>query len=144
MSTKKLVACLFICLVLLCGCAGYLLYEFSFTHGVYEINITSLCTYNDCVGNEWHESYTMDGKSIFNGYKVTSPLDRITAKTVNVTITEQDKRSDSSTKDITITLKNNESKTSTIYVVENNGRYKDNIAIWEFTVSVKLIKRIRQ
>ena len=141
MSIKKLAICLVVCLIILCGCICYLVYEMNCTHGIYEINISAVCLSNNSVGSEWHKSYTMDGEIISSGEQITAPLDKTIQKTIKATITEIDKWSDTASKDIAFTLRNNESTTSTIIVTENKGRFMGNTSKWEITVNVKLIKK---
>ena len=141
MSIKKITIYLAVCLILICGCICYLVYEMNCTHGIYEINISSVCISNNSVGNEWYKTYTMDGKIISSKEQIIAPLDKITKMTINATVVERDEWSDRASKDITFTLRENEKITSTIIVTENKGRFKGNIARWEITVSVKLIKK---
>ena len=137
----KQLICLFCSFVLslsLCSCKK------DYTHAIYNINIFTECIYNQSVGNEWEETFKMDDKSISNNEQIILPLDVTTTKTIVITIREKDKYSDVSSKEITIDLKNAETKTTFLIIRENNGRYKGNEAKWKITISVELIKKIER
>ncbi len=88
------------------------------------------------------KTYEMDGDIITSGKRITAPLDSKIEKTVNIIIIEKDKHSDRSEKGIDIVIEDKERVTSTLTVVENNGRFKGNRAVWQIDISVYLSKRI--
>ncbi len=120
----------------------WLIYDANCTHGVYRIDIEAECISNNSVGNEWEKLYTMDGKEIRSGEKLTLPLNETISKTIEATITEIDKISDVGSKNITLDIINGNKTSVDITVYENGGRYIGNTAEWRVTVSVKLIKKV--
>lgn len=119
----------------------YFLYVYNCTHGVYIITIKERCVYNNSVGDDWVMNYIMDGKEIFSGEKLIVPLDSTIEKAIIIKIKEKDKYPDKASKMLKIALKDGETKTETINIAEDNGRFKGNTAKWEITISVKLIKK---
>ena len=142
MSLKKIIICLIVLIIIFFACIYGIFYILSCTDGVYEVNISSVCVSNDSVGRDWAVNYTEDGKMLFDGYKVTAPLNNNITKIITAKIIERDKYSDEASRDIAIALKDGATSTATITVFENNGRFKGNCAKWEIAMSVKLIKRI--
>ncbi len=59
----SLLLVLFLCLFTL----WHILYDMNYTHGIYELNISALNIYNDSVGNEWEQLYTVHGVKISDG-----------------------------------------------------------------------------
>ena len=115
-----------------------------YTHGVYEVTITSTEIFNNHVGNNWYERYSCDGKPFVNGEKWTVPLGTAQTLTIDVTVTENDVWPDVGYSSLSVDLKE-AFKTSTIVTVtENKGRYKGNCAQWEINCTVKLVKKIEK
>jgi len=105
------------------------------------LNISALNIYNDSVGNEWEQIYTVHGVKISDGQTFLCKLDKTETIKIKATIKEIDKHSDIASKYVTINLKDKETQSTEIIVTENNGKYKDNISKWIITFSVKLIDK---
>ncbi len=112
-----------------------------YTHGVYEISIRSWCIENNKVGNEWIEQYKCEGKIIESGDRITAPLGSTVR--VDAVFIERDKFSDKGNSFKKIVLEDGATKTFYVEVVEREGSYEGNKAIWEVEVNVKLIKKKR-
>lgn len=115
--------------------------EPNYTHGVYEITIVSERISNNHVGNEWDIDYYCGNLSIYSGKQWTVPLDTIEKVTIDVNITEDDKWPDISYASIPVTLSDNFKTSKIITVIEDNGSFKGNKALWEITCTVKLIEK---
>ena len=131
---RRLLILLLVLSLLLCSCADY-------THGIYEIEITEQLSYNYSVGNEWEFKYTVNGKEIYSGYRVTQPLDTITNLPINIKVTEIDTYPDSAYDNIIVSIKDGNTVTKTLTVTKNYGRFNGNTAKWKINVSVKLIRK---
>lgn len=111
----------------------------NYTHNIYRINISAKCLKNHSVGNEWYADYKIDGVNIYDGQKVSVPVD-VRELIIDTCITEKDKEPDTAEKAITLDLSKTESIKTQITVTENGGAYKGHTALWEITVSAELIK----
>jgi len=111
------------------------------TKGVYRILTNTYKTSNNHVGNEWYTTITHNGKDFEYYNTITAPFNS-TYITLNATIVEDDKIPDIGYGSITILLKDGNTKTRYIDVVENRGRYYGNIATWEFKCIVELIEKV--
>ncbi len=120
-------------MISLCAC------EENYTHGEYEITIDSICDENNKVGNEWSKYYSCNGRNIKSGDIITAPLGA--EATIYVRFTENDKYSDTGYGWIDISLIDGASTSFIVKVVEDNGSYDGNIAIWKVTVKVKLVRK---
>ncbi len=112
----------------------------NYTHNIYRININSECVYNNSVGNEWHQYYSIDGEEIFDGDKISVPIDLNTV-TIYIQVTEMDKSPDTASKNITLDLSNTSPTKVEMIITEDGPKYNGNTAKWGITVSAELIDR---
>ena len=135
---KRLVAflCIAIIFVSVSSC------ERNYTHGIYELTITSTLISNNSVGNEWRCEYICDGETVGQTHRMTLPLDNEEKVVIEAVITELDKRSDVGRGKVEIELKDGFESSTTVKIKEKNGRYKGSTALWEVKCKVKLIKKL--
>lgn len=112
----------------------------NYTYNIYRIHISADCLQNHSVGNEWYSEFSIDGENIYDGQKISVPVD-VKELIINTRITEKDKAPDTSEKTITLNLEKVEPTTVDMTITENGGAYKGNTALWEVTVSVELIEK---
>lgn len=113
--------------------------ERNYTHGEYEIKIHSTCVENNKVGNDWVKIYRCNGNQISSKDKITALLGE--EVTIRAQFTEQDKYSDTGSSSVKIVLEDGAKETFDVRVVEDNGAYDGNVAIWRVNVEVKLLKK---
>ena len=120
-------------IISLCAC------DENYTHGEYKIIIDSICEENNKVGNEWSKYYSCNGRVINSGDIITAPLG--TEATIYARFTERDKYSDEGYGWIDISLIDGASTSFIVQIVEDDGNYDGNHAIWKVTVKIKLIRK---
>lgn len=108
-------------------------------YDTYEIQIEAVCVLNNQVGTDWTKTFIMDEQEIGNKHRIKVLKGEIVEKSVHITITEQDKHSDTTNRNIHFLLRDNQELLKTITVKENNGRYKNNIAEWEIKILVEKV-----
>lgn len=109
-------------------------------NAIYQITINTDMISNNHVGNEWQVQTTYNGQNIKNGDQITTNTN--SSITIKATIVENDSIRDVGTGSVTLTSKDGSSSTIQINVRENRGRYSGNVAVWELTCSIRLIKRV--
>lgn len=132
---KKIICALlvFVMMISLAAC------EKNYTHGEYKITIEASCVKNNKVGNEWSEYFYCDGKRISSGDTIIESLG--SQVIIRAEFTERDKYSDKGSSTVTILLEDGTSETFDVRVVEDNGSYDGNVAIWRVKVKVDLIRK---
>lgn len=113
--------------------------EKNYTHGEYKITIATDCIKNNKVGNDWRIYYYCDGKIFSNGDTVIKPLDSLVM--IEAVFIEDDVYPDEGSSKISIFLRDEANKTFEVWVVEDNGPYDGNIAIWEVEVNIELVRK---
>lgn len=113
-----------------------------YTYAVYEVIITEDLKFNHSVGNEWQIVYMCGDRTIESGEKWTVPIDSTEAIKIKISITEKDAQSDNSQGSLTVALRDDVKKSTTITVTENMGRFKGNTAQWEITCRVRLVNKL--
>ena len=101
------------------------------------ISYTAKLTGNNSVGNDWSVSSYCEGNTIVRGKEQTITVPEIF--TVECKAVERDNSPDIGYSDIIFSdliIGFPETKTVTVYVRENRGRYSGNVATWSFTVTV--------
>ena len=111
----------------------------NYTHGEYKITIKASCVENNTVGNEWSKCYYCDGIRVTSGDTIIKPLG--SQVIIRAEFTERDKYSDRGSSTAKILLEDGTSETFDVRVVEDNGAYDGNIAIWKVKVTIDLIKK---
>ena len=113
--------------------------EANYTHGRYQLIFKTKMISNDCVGNEWSFSYTLDGQTIKSGYTITQPLKSCSFQTIDVKVWEDDKIDDVGTGTLTVAICEGGSGKAEVTITETNGSFKGNKAVWEVCCEVKLV-----
>ena len=92
---------------------------------------------NDHVGNEWYTVAYVNGKAIREGATVTLKLKPTASIQLKAYAEEQDKVPDQAAKTASVTVSSltakGTTKSLTVTVVENRGRYSGHKANWKFT-----------
>ena len=106
-----------------------------------KVTIQASCKNTNSVGNEWSQTYTLNGQTIKSGTTIEfAPGENVTfaAKVVEADDSLDDVGTGS--KSITLTeqdIRNGLSFEIPVTVTENGGRYKGNKAVWTIKVSIK-------
>lgn len=106
-----------------------------------EITYTCKLTYNNSVGNEWRKGVLYNDEFVDSGSNIIPPSD---ASTIALTFyaTELDEYNDYGSYEVIFDIPQEGksiSKTITVNVRENNGRYTGNYATWTFYVTIERI-----
>ena len=109
------------------------------THGIYQLTFKTRMISNDCVGNDWSFSYTLNGQTIKSGYTITQSLESSTFQSIDVKVWEKDKIDDIGTGTLTVAICEGGSGKTEVTVTETNGSFKGNTAVWEISCEVKLV-----
>ena len=133
-----------LCLILssiLCGCEPRVEEpKEDYEYAVYEARFSAVLIENGSVGDDWSIAYRCGDISIQNGYRWTVPIGNKETVKIDITVTEQDKRSDVGSGTLSITLADGFKESTDMIVTENGGRYKGNAARWRITCTVSQIE----
>lgn len=95
---------------------------------------------NNHVGNEWLTAAYINGKQVQQGSSVTLTLKSTDKITLKAYAEEQDKIPEDGTATVSIkasSVTQTISKSLTVEVIENRGRYSGNSAEWKFTFKIQ-------
>ncbi len=106
------------------------------TKGVYKVFCSLELESNNSVGNEWTTDFTYNGSLIQSGDIVTVPLNN--SITITGSVIEHDSFPDYGSGSVRLTT-DGSTKSKTIYVRENRGRYSGNLAVWQMECSIVLL-----
>lgn len=95
---------------------------------------------NNHVGNEWLTAAYINGKQVQQGSSITLTLKSTDKITLKAYAEEQDKIPEDGTATVSIkasSVTQTISKSLTVEVIENRGRYSGNSAEWKFTFKIQ-------
>lgn len=106
----------------------------------YSVSIYAYSVYENHVGHSWSRYYTYNGKKFSSGRDIT--VKNGNSVSFGVKIVENDSIPDVGRTTITFVPYNKRTKTGTIYVRENRGRYSGNAAKWKVEVELTVVERL--
>ena len=113
--------------------------EGNYTCGIYQLTFKTKKISIDCVGSDWSFTYTHNGQTIKSGYTITQSLEVFTFQSIGVEVRENDKIDDVGTSTLVVAICEGGSGKTEVTVIETDGRYKGNTAVWEISCEVKLV-----
>ena len=111
----------------------------SYDYGIYELTFKTKKISNHCVGLNWSFAYTYQDEIIKSGFRIPLSLTLFMFLPIDVEVRENDKIDDVGTGRLYVPLYDGGSCKTEITVMEMNGRYKGNTAIWEIACEVKMV-----
>lgn len=109
------------------------------THGIYKIDVYFSKEANNHVGNSWYYGAFYNDSDI-DGESITARHG--SSVSLYCKVVEDDSIPDVGSGYLTLVMEDGSSKSISIYVYENRGRYSGNRALWIVTASVTLVERV--
>ena len=113
-----------------------------YTHCIYRLTLIPKEISNHSVGNDWEIKYLYENGYIESSKEWIVPINSIEVKTIKVVIKENDKFSDYGYNFIDVIFEDGFETYKLVEIIENNGRFKGNKAIWKVNCKVELVEKV--